>query len=721
MGKILVIAEKPSVARDIANVLGCRQKGNGFIAGDRYIVSWAIGHLVTLCEPEDYDSGLKRWVADSLPIIPSEIRLKALPKTRSQLKILHSLMNSRDTDEIICATDSGREGELIFRYIYEITKCKKSFRRLWISSMTSQAIKEGFASLKQGEEYNNLYSSAKCRSEADWLVGINATRAFTIKYGALLSIGRVQTPTLSIIVDRQKEIAEFVPQTYYEVSATFNGFKGLWFDKKESETRITDIERAEAIAEKVKGHDGILKSVTQEEKRQPPPLLYDLTELQRDCNKKYGYPAQKTLSVAQDLYEKKKMITYPRTDSRYLSSDMHGKIRATLKKLAEAAEYSFIAGAVAADENISIGKRIVDNSKVTDHHAIIPTDVKISLDRLSPEEQRVYNLIAMRFIAAFYPAYITSVTKFVSVVEDESFITKGTSIVQKGWMEVYAALDIFKGKEKAKKEEEILPKLAKGDSVHVKSAKAMKKETTPPPLYTEASLLSAMENAGRFVEDEELKEQLKASGLGTPATRAAIIERLISVGYIVRKGKSLTATDKAEKLISVVPPELKSPMTTGKWEKGLSSIAVGGMEPERFMGSIKRYVGYIVSQASKTPSDVQFEREEIKRGKGKRNPYLGKCPICGKGHVMENSKSFYCTEWRNGCKFTIWKNCLDAYGNSLTKEKMKTLLSGKALENEKASLPQTGESGTCRIALTINGSHAQVNITDFNRNSDVDK
>ena len=406
MGKTLVIAEKPSVARDIAKTLGVSGKNEGYLTGENYVVSWAIGHLVTLAEPEAYDVKYKKWNFETLPILPDSMKLEAIKKTRSQLKVLHKLMHSREIDEIICATDSGREGELIFRYIYEITQCRKPFRRLWISSMTETAIREGFAHLQDGSHYDLLYHSARCRAEADWLVGMNASRAYTIRYGALLSIGRVQTPTLALIVEKQKEIDAFVPQDYFEVQADFEQYTGFWIDEKEN-TRLDLREKAEQIAARVKGQRGIVSQIVKEEKRQLPPLLYDLTELQRECNRKFGFSAKKTLDIAQSLYEKRKMITYPRTDSRYLSDDMAGKIKQTLGRLKDVPAFSSYAAEVLAKEKLPLSKRIIDNSKVTDHHAIIPTDTRLRTDHLTPEENKVFSLVAARFLAVFYPASVS--------------------------------------------------------------------------------------------------------------------------------------------------------------------------------------------------------------------------------------------------------------------------------------------------------------------------
>lgn len=697
LGKILVIAEKPSVGRDIARVLQCKIKGEGCLIGESYIVSWAIGHLVTLCEPEEYDTRYKKWAFSTLPIIPENIKLKPIKKTLPQLKILKKLMNDKETDSIICATDSGREGELIFRYIYTIVQCKKKVQRLWISSMTDIAIQDGFRHLKSSTEYDKLYLCAKCRSEADWLVGINATRAFTIKYNALLSIGRVQTPTLAIMTARQKEIDSFEVKDYYEVQNQYGNFNGIWFEPKDGNTKIFEKEKADEICKKVLQKTGFVEKVEKELKKQPHPLLYDLTELQRDCNKRYGFSAQKTLSLAQDLYEKRKLITYPRTDSRYLSDDMKGKIQAVLNQL-EKTEYQKYVQYVLSLEKLPLTKRILDNSKVTDHHAIIPTDGSIKTENLTAEEKKVFQLIALRFLAVFYKEYSYTVTKITTCVEEERFLSKGTIIVQYGWMELYKDLKIEKSTKKQPELEQMLPELKKGETVKVESSQVLKKKTQPPPQYTEASLLSAMENAGRFVEEEALKEQLKESGLGTPATRAAIIERLISVGYIVRKGKSLQPTQKGMQLTEIVPLELKSPQTTGKWEKGLSSISKGDMTEERFMGSIKRYVMFLIQQSQNINTEVVFEAEQRRGTKAKKNG-LGKCPLCGKGSIYENTKAFFCSQWQDGCKFTIWKSSLERYGNELTADKIKKLLKNKKIEDLAITMPQTGEK--CKAELIL--------------------
>lgn len=709
VGKILVVAEKPSVGRDIAKVLGCKEKGDGFISGEKYIVSWAVGHLITLCDPEDYDVSLKKWRLETLPILPEKIKTKAIKNTYSQLKVLKSLMNDKETEYIICATDSGREGELIFRYIYNYVRCKKAVKRLWISSMTDAAIKEGFENIKDSSFYDNLYLSAKCRSEADWLVGINASRAYTIRYNVLLSIGRVQTPTLAIMVMRHEEIENFVSKEYYEVKTSYGDFGGTWFDGEYSNTKIFSKEDAEKMADKVRGKKGVVEKCEKEEKRQLPPLLYDLTELQRDANRIYGYSAQKTLTIAQSLYEKRKMITYPRTDSRYLSDDMIPKIKSTLKKLSQESMYAPYAEKILSLEKLPVSKRIIDNSKVSDHHAIIPTDGRINVSALSVEEKNIFNLVALRFMAVFYPPYVYESTRVVVKSENETFLSKGTHVLNLGW----TVLTVKSKEKKENTDEECeIPDVSVGDVVDIIKADAVKNNTKPPKPYTEATLLTAMENAGKFVEDENLKEQMKESGLGTPATRAAIIERLIDVGYVQRKGKALLPTEKGISLIKVVPPELKSPETTGKWEKGLSSIAKGKMTDERFMGSIRRFVCYIIDESAKVNSEIKFEKEEpAKKGRSK---HLGKCPLCGKGDIYENTKAYYCTAWKDGCKFSVWKDCLDRYGNTLDRTKMKKLLKTGYIENVDMILPQTGEKGKATLFLNKDKNY-MAELKDFKK------
>ena len=724
MGKKLIVTEKPSVARDIANVLGVKGRGDGCLIGDEYIVTWAIGHLVTLLDPEEYDEKYRKWSLTTLPILPEQMKIKPISKTRKQYQIIKKLMLDKEVDSIICATDSGREGELIFRYIYEHAKCKKKVQRLWISSMTDQAIKKGFENLKPGEDYDNLYESAKCRSEADWLVGMNATRAFTIQYGTLLSVGRVQTPTLGIIVNRQKEINAFVPDDYFEVMATLTNFKAKWIDLENNETKIENKEKAEQLAEKITDKTGLITDIKSNQKREAPPLLYDLTELQRDANKFYGFPAKKTLTIAQTLYERHKAITYPRTDSRYLSEDMVGVIGKTLKVYCTG-DYERLIRPILDKPELPITKRIINSDKVTDHHAIIPTDRFTNVKSLGADEAKIFNLILKRFVAVFYPHYVYTQTTVIATVEDENLIAKGKVIDQLGWMQFYisnTSSSSKNNKQKSKNEEEqTLPDINKGDKVEVKVAEVLAKKTSPPRPYTEGTLLSAMENAGRFVEDEDLKEQMKEGGLGTPATRAAIIERLLQVGYIQRKGKQVNPTEKGIKLIEVLPPEIQSPEMTGKWEKGLTSIAKGTMDPERFMGSIQRYVVYLIDSAKTTRKDIQFEQDKPKyKGKSgtsssKGGKSLGKCPLCQNGDILENTKAFYCSQWRQNCKFTIWKNELEKYNiPQITVAMITQLLKDGQIPKADIIQPQTNEKAKADIVL-INTPKPHLQLKNLTR------
>lgn len=702
MGKELIIAEKPSVARDIAKVLKCSGRRDGFIEGDDYVITWAVGHLITLSEPEDYNEKFKKWDYKTLPILPEEIKIKPYEKTVKQLKIITNLVNRKDVSSLICATDSGREGELIFRYIYTYTGSDKPFKRLWISSMTDEAIQEGFEKLKDGSAYDTLYQSAKCRSESDWLVGINATRAYTTKNYVLLSVGRVQTPTLALIVNRFHEIEAFTPQDYFEVQSDYGNFNGIWFDQKVSETKILEKDKAEAIAAKILNSQGVVTKLTNKKNKQLPPLLYDLTELQRDGNRYYGYTAQRVLTIAQNLYEKRKLVTYPRTDSRYLSDDMKAVVKSTMNNI-NVPPYNKAVEPV-LEKGLKFSKRIIDNSKVTDHHAIIPTNKRPKIDGISDEEKKIYNLIVKRFIAVFNDPFLYNTTEMVITADEETFVSKGKVVTQQGWKKLYK-------NEKDNNDVE-LPPLKKGDTIDVVGSDVLVKKTSPPKAYTEATLLSAMENAGRFVEEEALKEQLKASGFGTPATRAGIIERLIQVKYIGRKGKSLFPTPKGIKLIAIVPEELKSPVTTGKWEKGLTRIATGEMEPEKFMSSIRRFVDYIVKGAQKNSGNVVFEREGKDKGKKfkPKGPVYGPCPLCKEGQIAENSKSFYCTNWRDGCKMTIWKNVLEKYGRQMDGETVKALIENKEIKDYRLILPQTGEKKTSTLVLSEAGEVKLMNM-----------
>ncbi len=677
---LLIIAEKPSVGRDIAKALGVGKKGDGYIFNDKYYITWAVGHLVTLFDPEDYDKALKKWDRKSLPILPPELKIKPSKQTKQQLDIIKQLVDKEEVEGLICATDSGREGELIFRHIYHYTKCKKPFSRLWISSMTNEAILDGFSRLKPSSEYDNLYYSAKCRQEADWLVGINATRAYTIKYNVLLSIGRVQTPTLAIIVERQREINEFVPEIYFELFANFDGYVGKWTNKS-GKSKIKDIDGINKLKEKLENFDGTVSDISVEKKTTKPPLLFDLTELQRVCNQKFGLSAQQTLNIAQDLYEKHKLITYPRTDSRYLSKDMKKTVEDTMKKINIQPFDKYINKIIG--KPLKFTKRIIDDAKVTDHHAIIPTGKISGIQNLNTNDKKVFYTIVKQFISAFFDDYVYNVTKITTLINDEKFLTKGNTIVELGFKELFFDDD--------KEDEDLLPKVEVGDNIKVMSLEEKEKQTKPPKPYNEATLLSAMENAGRFVEDE-VTEHLKERGIGTPATRASIIERLIQVKYIERKGKTLVPTDKAVKLIQACPDELKSPATTEKWERGLSKISNGEMEPERFMGSIQRYVNFLINDANNNHSGIYFEPEEVKGSKKKAPKGLGTCPKCKSGTVLENTKGYYCSNWKNGCKFTVWKSIAKEYIAEVSPDIIKSTL-------EKGEYTISSENGSVKLIL----------------------
>jgi len=674
---IVVVAEKPSVGRDIAKVLRCSNNEDGFLRGDQYIVTWAIGHLVALCDPDEIDEKYKKWRMDDLPILPEFIPTKVISKTRSQYSIIKKLINDPETEKIICATDAGREGELIFRLIYHQAKCTKPVERLWISSMTDEAIREGFSTMKSSQEYDGLYRSAQCRAQADWLVGMNASRAFTLRFNVLLSIGRVQTPTLAILVKRHHEIANFKSEDFYTVTAQFEDYSGQWFDENSADekkaARISTKEAADLIIKAVKGKRAQVQSVSSEEKKEAAPQLYDLTSLQREANRKLGFTAEKTLKLAQELYEKWKAITYPRTDSRYLPSDMLARAKQTLKKLPT--EYHACVENIPwkADGMLPVSKRIFDNAKVSDHHAIIPTSQTAPLAKLSQDAAKLFDMIARRFIAVFYPPHEYNAIKVITCCEGHSFKSTGKVIRKNGWKDVYPS---------DQKEEPPLPALHERDARTVEKATAKKEATKPPSPHTDASLLAAMENAGRDLEDEQLREQMKGSGLGTPATRAAIIERLIQVGYASRRGKSLNATEKGVSLIAIAPDEIASPETTGKWELALDRIAKNQGDSQRFMQGIRNLTTFLAGYAQNTQIEAAFPEEMRKKGKGGRvktaSPPImeASCPLCGKP-IQENSKAFGCSAWRDGCPFTIWKNALVRGGGPVMTAKLVTLLLDK--------------------------------------------
>jgi len=678
MGRTVIVAEKPSVGRDIARVLGCTQRGAGCLIGKDYTVTWAVGHLVTLVEPDELDERYKKWQFDTLPILPEDIPLKIIPSSKDQFKVVRDLINAEDTDRLICATDAGREGELIFRYIYSKSKCRKPFDRLWISSMTDEAISEGFRQIQPGAKYDGLYRSAQCRSQADWLVGMNASRAFTLRFDALLSVGRVQTPTLAILVKRRKEIEDFKPEEFATVTADFGDYKGIWFDAKlDPDTHIPKIADAKSIAQEIKGRTANVLSAETVRKKEPPPQLYDLTSLQRDANRLLGFTADKTLKTAQSLYETRKAITYPRTDSRYLPPDMVPRVVRTMQLLPAA--YQPLVPPALPGGKLPVSKRTVDETKVTDHHAIIPTSQRVNPESFSPDEKQLYDMIARRMLAAFYPWCEYDATKVITEVQGDSrthlFRTNGRVVLVNGWKDVAPLAEMPKAKTGSRKkksdsedEEIALPPLSPGDIRTVIKAEVKEDKTKPPSQHNDASLLAAMEHAGREIEDEELARQMKGMGIGTPATRANIIERLIHVGYVVRKGKHLLATDKGVALISIMPQEIASPEMTGRWELALEQITDGKQDAEKFMDSIRKFSTFLVNYARNNRSQIEFpddgrrkQRRQVMVARG--TPVEGcVCPVCREGGVLENQRAFFCSRSAEGCHFTLWKDCLTRGG-----------------------------------------------------------
>lgn len=625
MGKIIVLAEKPSVGRDLAKVLGCGKNGNGYLEGQRYIVTWALGHLVTLADPEAYGEKYKTWSIETLPMVPAKMQLVVIRETSKQFGIVKNLLHRGDVDELVIATDSGREGELVARWIMEKAGFNKPVKRLWISSQTDKAIKDGFNSLKPAREYDNLYYSAQCRAEADWLIGLNVTRALTCKYNAQLSAGRVQTPTLAMIVQREEEIRRFIPKDFWTVSATAKGFTIQWQDKKSGQTRLFDKEKSDEIVKKVTGAAGVVVEVKKDLKKELPPLAYDLTELQRDANRRFNYSAKQTLSIMQRLYEQHKLVTYPRTDSRHITQDMVSTLGERLKSIA-IGPYATMAREV-TKRGIQVTKRLVDNSKVTDHHAIIPTEQYVDLSSLNSEERNIYDLIVRRFIAVLSPAFEYEQTTVKIEAQGELFSAKGKIVKSSGWKSVYEGRNL-KEEDDEEEGDQNLPEIKQGESVKLTGVRAVNGKTKPPARYNEATLLSAMEHPGKFIEDEELRETMdKTSGLGTPATRADIIEKLFDSFYMERKGKEIVPTSKGIQLVGLVPEELKSPELTAKWEQQLSLISKGKAKPVLFVNDMKSYASKLVSTV--VASSDTFRHDNITREK---------CPDCGKFMLEVNGK-----------------------------------------------------------------------------------
>ncbi|MFZ5899511.1 MAG: DNA topoisomerase 3 [Bacillota bacterium] len=638
MKKALIVAEKPSVARDIAKVLPGRfSYHNGYAAGDDYIVTWALGHLLSLAEPEHYNPELKKWKMDLLPIIPATFKLcpSQDKEQLQQLRIIKNLMQRSDVGEVINACDAGREGELIFRWVYAWAGCRKPVRRLWLSETTPLAVRKAFEAMRPAAEYDFLAAAAQLRAEADWLVGMNASCAISIAQRAQLRVGRVQTPTLALVVAREQEIRSFIPRDYYELWAAFRTaagevYRGRWFSSEADSFEARD--QAESIARQIDGAEGIVTDVERRDKSEPPPLLYNLTDLQKDANRLYGLAAEDTLAAAQVLYETHKLLTYPRTESRHLTESLATTLGERLCALGTVPEFAHLVKRIGSWE---LPRRFVDDTRVGEHHALIPTGVPVDMGRLDRHEALVFDLVARRFLAAFFPDGRFRDTVVLTAVGTHTFISKGREELERGWRVVYEdrSEDRWDGGAPVDDSETdtapspgALPVLVRGQEVTVTGAETVHKRTRPPSRYTEGTLLAAMENAGRFVDDAGLRRTLKAvGGIGTVATRAAIIAKLIQVGYLVRRGKYLLPTPKGEALIALLPELLRSPELTARWEESLAEIEAGRGSPKRFMSDIEREVAAIVDMAKKQdpapelePFRHRFSSNSRSRGKGGR-------------------------------------------------------------------------------------------------------
>ncbi len=618
MGKVLVLAEKPSVGRDIARVLKSNINKGAYIEGSKYVITWALGHLVGLQDPEGYDEKYKTWSMETLPMLPKNMKLTVLKKTSKQFYEVKKLLNRNDIEEIVIATDAGREGELVARWIIEKSGVKKPIKRLWISSQTDKAILEGFKNLRPGSEYENLYKAAVCRAEADWLVGLNATRALTCKYNAQLSAGRVQSPTLAMIVNREEEIKNFKPKEYFTIYAKSREISFQWTNK-DNNLRIFNEDFANKVINKIKGHDANIVSINETPKKKFSPALYDLTELQRDANKIWGYSAKQTLSIMQRLYENHKILTYPRTDSRYISTDIVSTIPERLKAIS-IGEYRLPASDI-LKKKINSNKSFVDNSKVSDHHAIIPTEQKPNLTNLSTEERHIYDLVVKRFLSVLMPPFEYIQTNIKAEINGEVFVAKGKIIKSKGWKALYDKDFSEDDLNDDELKEQVIPKISQGDLIKVNKIDLIKGETKAPARFNEGTLLSAMENPQKYVNvnKEAAKTLNETGGLGTVATRADIIEKLFNSFVIEKRGKEIIPTSKGKQLIELVPNELKSPLLTAKWEKRLDEISKGKQNPDVFIKEMKNYAIALVEAVKRDNSKFIHDN---KTGK--------KCPNCGK-------------------------------------------------------------------------------------------
>lgn len=646
--KSLVIAEKPSVARDIARVLHCSKKENGALEGKDYVVTWALGHLVTLADPEEYDKKYTKWEMNTLPVMPEKMKLVVIRQTSKQYQAVKAQLFRKDIGDVVIATDAGREGELVARWILEKSGCRKPIRRLWISSVTDKAIRDGFHNLRDGKEYNNLYRAASARAEADWLVGINGTRALTCKYNAQLSCGRVQTPTLAMIAMREEEIRNFKPKEYFGITLQAGEIQWIWKDGKNGSTRTFHKEKAEEIREKA-GHSALeITSVEKKPKKTYAPGLYDLTTLQREANQKYGFSAKETLNIMQRLYETHKVLTYPRTDSRYIGKDVVPTIKERLKACGTG-PYRKLAGAILS-KPVQTNGSFVDDKKVSDHHAIIPTEQFVQLDHMTNEERKIYDMVVRRFLSVLYPPFVYEQTSVEGTAAGYKFAAKGKSVKELGWKAVYedGFQDDSEDAEEQEMKDQILPVFHKGSRLQIEKIQLTQGKTKPPARFTEATLLAAMENPVQYLSvknQQAVKTLGETGGLGTVATRADIIEKLFHTFLMEKKGNEIHLTSKAKQLLELVPEDLKKPDLTADWEKKLSDISKGSLRQEEFLEGIRRYTCEIV--------------DEIKTGQGtfRHDNLTNKiCPNCGKRLLAvngKNSRMLVCQDRECGYRETI--------------------------------------------------------------------
>jgi DNA topoisomerase-3 len=699
MPKTLVIAEKPSVGRDVARVLpGPFKKHEGWLEGPEHLITWAVGHLVQLAEPEQYDVKFKKWRMADLPIVPPRFQLVTRDeRSKKQLSVVTKLLKDPDVELVINACDAGREGELIFAYLYEKAGAKKPVQRLWLSSMTDTAMREAFGSLRPAEELADLEAAARSRSEADWIVGMNATRAATIRlrssFDGAVSLGRVQTPTLAIIARREEEIRAFRPEPYWLVDAVFEADGARRYEgrlHRGANPRLATADEAQAVVDAVRGQRGAITKLDKVKRTEKPPLLYDLTSLQRDANTRFGFSARRTLGAAQRLYEEHKALTYPRTSSRFLSTDMIAELKPIAGAVGRFGEYAKASAYVTGLDVLPLG-RVVDDAKVTDHHAIIPTNAQHVLERMNDDDRRIYDLAVRRFLAVFHPDAQFENTRVETTVAEHVFRTRGKVLLVPGWRGVYGeSAEGDRRDDDDEGREQQLPRLERDEAVDTRSVESLEKVTKPPRRYSDASLLGAMETAGKLVDDDEAREAMKESGIGTPATRAAIIERLIDVGYVERDGRALVCTEKGLNVVRLLGEHpLTSPGLTGDWERRLGEIESGADTREHFMRDIAGFAESTVGELDAKLKDVKIPRAT-----------LGPCPVCGHT-IQENRKGFSCWSREDpGCGFVIWKS---KAGKTLPTAVAKELIAtGRTARPVTGFKGRSGKSFRARLALQQN-------------------